>query len=107
MLAITVDGILFYIFSPKNSASGIVFTHLVVKHVMSVPDYILNQVQAELDRLDQDPVLIDGKKLKPSQCYHFEADPTHVLFNTNCPDELRQKVQAILSKYIPDENRTR
>lgn len=69
-----------------------------------LPDYIRNQVQAELDQLDRDAVVIDGKTLKPSQCYHFDTDPAHVLFNTNCPEELRRKVQAILAKYIPDES---
>jgi hypothetical protein len=71
-----------------------------------LPDYIRNQVQAELDQLDLDMVTIDGKQLKPSQCYHFGSDPAHVLFNTNCPDELRRRVQAIMAKYIPDESRT-
>jgi hypothetical protein len=71
-----------------------------------LPEYIRNQVQAELEQLDRDMVLVDGKKLKPSQCYHFDTDPAHVLFNTNCPEDLRHKVQAILSKYIPDESRT-
>ncbi|MET0393457.1 MAG: hypothetical protein ABW019_09970 [Chitinophagaceae bacterium] len=63
--------------------------------------YILDKVQAELNELDQETVAIDGRAMKPSQCYHFSTDPAHVLFNTNCPDSLKEKVQAILDKYIP------
>ena len=61
---------------------------------------ILQKVKAELGELDRSTVEIDGIKLKPSQCYRFDVDPAHVLFNTNCPDELRKQVQSILSKYI-------
>lgn len=62
------------------------------------PD-MLEKVKAELDELDRHLVEIGGKKLKPSQCYRFEADPAHILFNTNCPEDLKQKIQDILSKY--------
>jgi hypothetical protein len=67
---------------------------------------IINRIQAELNELDANPVEIDGKKLKPSQCYHFNVSPAHVLFNTNCPDSLRQRVEEILAKYLPDEGST-
>jgi hypothetical protein len=67
---------------------------------------IINRIQAELNELDANPVEIDGKKLKPSQCYHFNISPAHVLFNTNCPDTLRQRVEEILAKYLPDEGGT-
>ncbi|MBC7947285.1 MAG: hypothetical protein H7Y42_05355 [Chitinophagaceae bacterium] len=72
-----------------------------------VDQEILERVKAELDLLDKELVDIEGNRLKPSQCYHFGVSPLHVLFNTNCPDSLKEKVQAILSKYIPsDESRT-
>lgn len=63
------------------------------------PD-ILEKVKAELGELDRQLVKIDGKHLKPSQCYRFDVNPAHVLFNTNCPDELKKKVHAILSKHL-------
>jgi hypothetical protein len=73
----------------------------------SLSPKILQMVKADLSELDQDFVEIDGMKLKPSQCYRFDVDPAHVIFNTNCPEELKQKVQAILSKYIiSDESRS-
>ncbi len=59
----------------------------------------LERIKAELSQLDRQMIEADGVRLKPSQCYHFEADPLHVLFNTNCPDELKQKVQAIIFKH--------
>lgn len=69
--------------------------------------YTLKQLREELERLDTTPVDIDGKQLRPSQCYRFETDPVHVLFNTNCPESLRAKVESILSKYIgSDESRS-
>lgn len=63
----------------------------------------MEQLKAELRKLDTEDVELDGIRVKPSQCYRFESDPAHILFNTNCPDSLRRKVQAILSKYIPHE----
>ncbi|MGZ8511700.1 MAG: hypothetical protein ACXWV6_11345 [Chitinophagaceae bacterium] len=69
------------------------------------PD-ILEKVKAELGELDRQFVEIEGKRLKPSQCYRFDLDPAHILFNTNCPDDLKKKVQSILSKYLSsDESR--
>ena len=61
------------------------------------PD-MLEKVKVELGELDRHFIEIGGKKLKPSQCYRFEADPAHILLNTNCPEDLKQKIQAILSK---------
>lgn len=61
----------------------------------------------ELQDLDKELVEIDGNSLKPSQCYHFETDPVHMLFNTNCPEGLKRKIESILSKHLPpDENNT-
>jgi len=62
---------------------------------------VIDSIRAELDHLDEEMVRVDNRLLKPSQCYRVELDPVHVLFNTNCPDALRTKVQSILSKYIP------
>lgn len=61
----------------------------------------VNALEQELAALDEMLVQVDGKELKPSQCYRFETDPVHMMFNTNCPDELKNKVQAILSRHIP------
>jgi len=69
------------------------------------PD-MLEKVKAELGELDSHLVEIGGKKLKPSQCYRFEADPAHILFNTNCAESLKEKVESILLKYKQaNENR--
>lgn len=69
------------------------------------PD-LVNKIQSELSELDRELVTIDGKVLKPSQCFRFTADPMHILFNTNCPDTLKERVNAILAKYYPpDEGR--
>jgi hypothetical protein len=62
---------------------------------------IKDRVKAELALLDEQPVEINGVRLKPSQCFHVGTNPFHVLFNTNCPDDLKCRVQAILSKYMP------
>jgi hypothetical protein len=69
------------------------------------PD-LVNKLQFELNELDRELVRIDGHNMKPSQCYRFSADPMHVLFNTNCPDSLKERVNAIIAKYSPqDESR--
>ena len=68
---------------------------------------VIDQLKAELNELDNELVNVEGNRLKASQCYHFDVSPLHVLFNTNCPDTLREKVNAILSKYIStDEDST-
>jgi hypothetical protein len=60
----------------------------------------IDNLITELNDLDKDLVEIDGTVLKPSQCYHFETNPVHMLFNTNCPEALKQKIQAILAKHL-------
>ncbi len=62
----------------------------------------LQKIKSELEKLDQESVSVDGKQLKPSQCYRFQLDPMHMLFNTNCPDTLREKVQMILHTHFPE-----
>jgi len=69
-----------------------------------IDEGLIEKLKAELTALDHYTVDVDGAKLRPSQCYHFDIDPVHVLFNTNCPDALRERVNSILSKYIPDES---
>ena len=87
---------------------GIIFLLFPVNDNMpySLQPDLLNKIQAELNELDRELVTLDGKILKPSQCYRFSADPMHVLFNTNCPDSLKERVNAIIAKYSPpDESR--
>ena len=67
---------------------------------------IIAQLKAELNELDREMVDIDGVRVKPSQCYRVDLEPVHVLFNTNCPDELKQKIESILAKYRSDETGT-
>ena len=68
---------------------------------------MIKNLRAELDLLDQTFVEIDGIMLKPSKCYYFGVNPGHILFNTNCPENLKEKVESILLKYKrADENRT-
>ncbi len=79
------------------------------QHTNSHPpfdDKIIDNLMAELSALDNETIDVDGVSLRPSQCYHFDIDPVHVLFNTNCPDTIRERVSSILSKYIPDESRS-
>ena len=61
---------------------------------------LIQRLKVELGELERDMINIDGKMMKPSQCYHLDLDPVHVLFNTNCPDTLRDKIQTILSKHL-------
>jgi hypothetical protein len=57
------------------------------------------QFSQELKALDKETVEVEGKMLKPSQCYRIGLDPTHILFNTNCPQAVREKVNEILARY--------
>jgi len=60
----------------------------------------LQELRSALLDLDSEMVEVDGLKLKPSQCYRLETNPAHVLFNTNCPQDLKEKIQALLAKYL-------
>ena len=55
----------------------------------------------ELKELENQSFEIDGKTLRPSQCYHWESDPAHLLYNTNCPADLKKKLDSMISKYVP------
>lgn len=72
---------------------------------MTNPDksQLYYKLRAELDLLDEELLPVEGRMLKPSQCYYLETDPPHVLFNTNCPDALREKIETILLKYLPPD----
>jgi hypothetical protein len=61
------------------------------------------RLQRELASLDLEQVELDGLPLKASQCYKVAMDPLHVLFNTNCPDSLRSKVNSIISRYAIED----
>lgn len=65
----------------------------------ALDEFWYEELLSELEALDNETVEVDGKEMKPSQCYHIGLDPTHVLFNTNCPEELKKKVNQILAKY--------
>ena len=73
-----------------------------IEYQQKINKFGMEKIKAELTKLDRETVEADGVHLKPSQCYHFEVDPLHILFNTNCPDELKQKVQEIISRHIAD-----
>ena len=68
---------------------------------MNLSSSHLQAIQQELASLDNNLIEINRQQLKVSQCYHFETDPLHLLFNTNCPGQLRQKLNGIVAKYIP------
>jgi hypothetical protein len=60
---------------------------------------LYEQFLAELAALDEFPIIVEGREMKPSQCYHLGVEPAHILFNTNCPPSLRDKLNALLAKY--------
>lgn len=73
----------------------------------SVNKLKLLEIKLALHQLDKEKVDLDGMMVLPSQCYRLETDPPHILFNTNCPDSVRQKIEAILSNYTDtNEDRT-
>ena len=53
----------------------------------------------ELEKLDEELIEVDGRKMKPSQCYHIGLDPIHILYNQNCPESLKDKINSILKRY--------
>ena len=67
---------------------------------MAVLKHTIHQIQNELEKINQEWIDIDGGKIKAGQCYHFESDPPHLLFNLNCPENLQQKLIGILYQYL-------
>lgn len=63
-----------------------------------------DKILAELKALDKETIHLDnGVSLKPSQCYSFSFYPKpHFLFNTNCSEELKDKLQTIFKKYYKE-----
>ena len=60
-----------------------------------------DEILAELKELDKETIhLENGVLMKPSQCYSFSFYPRpHFLYNTNCSQELKNKLQTIFKKY--------
>ena len=56
-------------------------------------------IKTNLADIDREWVDIAGKKMKPSQCYKLLTEPVRILFNTNCPESLRKRIQAIIKKH--------
>jgi len=67
---------------------------------------VVEKLTEELRALDEDMVELEGRQLKPSHCFRVNLDPVHVLFNTNCPDSLKEKVEALLTKHLGPRNET-
>jgi len=60
-----------------------------------------DEILAELKELDKETIHLEsGVLMKPSQCYSFSFYPRpHFLYNTNCSQELKDKLQTIFKKY--------
>jgi len=65
------------------------------------PKKIDEKIKEELTQFDQEMVEIDGMSMKAGNCFHFSTDPVHLLFNTNCPEALKERVINIVRKYHP------
>ena len=58
-----------------------------------------DQLRLELQALDMDKVEANGITLRPSQCYRLVDNSLRVMYNINCPETLRYKIESILSRY--------
>lgn len=61
----------------------------------------LYQIRAALADIERGWVEVNGRLMKPSQRYRFDEDPVAVIFNTNCPEQLRKNIQSIIRRYYP------
>lgn len=52
-----------------------------------------------MEQLGNQTVTIDGVEVEACKCYYFSLNPPHVLFNDNCPELLKQDIQAIFNYY--------
>jgi hypothetical protein len=63
-----------------------------------------SSIMKELELLDEDLIMLDSQRIKASQCFRLSGNPPKVIYNTNCPDYLKQKIAAILLKYRSSES---
>jgi hypothetical protein len=68
-----------------------------------VPPELEEKIKAELEQLNRSYVEVNGKPVNPGNCYYFDTNPPHVLYNTNCPDSLKERINQIISKYILED----
>jgi len=63
-----------------------------------------DEILAELKELDKETIHLEsGVLMKASQCYSFSFYPRpHFLYNTNCSQELKDKLQTIFKKYYKE-----
>ena len=64
------------------------------KEKMDILKRPIDKLRDDLDTLNREWQDLDGTNLSASQCYHFETDPPHFLYNLNCPDNLKQKLKV-------------
>jgi hypothetical protein len=69
---------------------------------MDLLKHPIDKLRDDLDLLNKEWRDIQGSPLSANQCYHFETDPPHFLFNMNCPDNLRHELNDLLLKYFPE-----
>jgi hypothetical protein len=69
---------------------------------MDLLKHPIDHLRDDLDLLNKEWRDIEGSPLSANQCYHFETDPPHFLFNMNCPDNLRHELYDLLLKYFPE-----
>jgi hypothetical protein len=69
---------------------------------MDLLKHPIDHLRDDLDLLNKEWKDIEGSPLSANQCYHFETDPPHFLFNMNCPDNLRHELNDLLLKYFPE-----
>jgi hypothetical protein len=62
----------------------------------------IESLRDDLDLLNKEWRDIKSSPLSANQCYYFETDPPHFLFNLNCPDNLRLELESLLLKYFPE-----
>jgi len=64
-----------------------------------------DKITAELKELDKEAIhLENGVLMKPLQCYSFSFYPRpHFLYNINCSQELKDKLQTIFKKYYKED----
>jgi hypothetical protein len=70
---------------------------------MDVSPVIAEKIKNELARLDEMEMMLDGKPVKPSSCYYFGSSPVHVLYNINCPDQLKHTIENIIQRYLSQD----
>ena len=58
------------------------------------------RLKMELAELEREWVKVGEREVKPSQCYRLSENPLRILYNADCPDSLKTRIEKLIRKHM-------